>query len=234
MSSCLLVAILLCAAQAHAQLTNPNFETAETINSGGIPSVLNDWEGNVSSVVGAENGIVPFDGNRMLRFLFAHAGQPGPGVGVGVRQLLEIQPGLTVTASAVFNRVPGDAQTDTEFHLEVEAYGGTLTSLNRLGVDTFRLLSDGNVLTWESATASLTMPPNTRYVGVHLLALENVFNDNSGEEFDGHYADAVTLAIVPEPSTVLLLSVGLAVALVKRRRANRARHPGAPDSALTG
>jgi hypothetical protein len=202
--------VLLLVSPAFGQLVNPGFELPDQIGAGGLPRVFSDWDGNTAVVVGAEQGIAPFDGNGMLRFMYAHEGKPtSVGIGVGVRQFLPASEGQRATASARFNRVAGDSETDTEFHLELEAYGGTPDSPNLLQSSIAPLLSDGDVATWELVETSLVMPPGTSFLGVHLLALENVKNDSDGEEFDGHYVDAVSLTVVPEPTALLLVLAGV-------------------------
>jgi hypothetical protein len=71
--------------------------------------------------------------------------------------------------------------------------------------------------------ATLTLPNNTKYVGIYILAFENIFDEDSFPEFHGHYADNVTLSIsaVPEPSILVLLSMGLFGLFAWSRRRNR-------------
>ena len=61
---------------------------------------------------------------------------------------------------------------------------------------------------------------------VKIQANENLFNDGSGGiEFDGHYADDVSLRIitstVSEPASLILLAIGLA-SLGYSKRSSRA------------
>ena len=68
----LVLAVALAATVAHANLiTNPGFETYETIHIfgfPGLPTVYGDWGGDPGTIVGAENGISPAGGAQMLRF----------------------------------------------------------------------------------------------------------------------------------------------------------------------
>ena len=56
----------------------------------------------------------------------------------------------------------------------------------------------------------MLLPIGTDSLAVRLTTSENVFNDGSYPEFDGHYADVVSaeMVIIPEPATLLLLCVG--------------------------
>jgi hypothetical protein len=51
-------------------------------------------------------------------------------------------------------------------------------------------------------------------------AIENVFNDSSYPEYDGHFADsiAVTITTVPEPSSYILAIGGFVAILIPRSR----------------
>ena len=65
---------------------------------------------------------------------------------------------------------------------------------------------------------TLELPANTDFVSIRILAFENVYEDATGVEFDGHYADGLSMTIVPEPGTFLLVAMGGAAFLRKRRR----------------
>ena len=65
------------------------------------------------------------------------------------------------------------------------------------------------------------LPTNADYLAVRVTASENIFNDNSFPEFDGHYADNVSLQVnnaVPGPCSFALLGLGAGLAGWMRRR----------------
>ena len=124
----------------------------------------------------------------------------------------------------MFNRVAGDSETDTKFNLILDFHSGDPSSYPSVANDPLEraivdLFTDSDPLTWELATLSFVAPAGSTYVALQLSANEDVFNDTSGIEFDGQYADAVTLEIVPEPSTASLLALGVVGLAVRRRMA---------------
>ncbi len=212
-------------------ITNPGFETSGTIGMG-FPNVFGVWGGDQSEIVTTENGINPFEGSQMLHFIYSRRDEPGSTVGSDVWQFIdtstfsfEIATGMAIlSATAFFNRVLGDANTDTLFEVRIDAYSGTPDSKTKLASAFGTILTDSDVFTWEQAGASLTLPTGTTFVGIRISSRENVFNDTSGVEFDGHYADNVNLTLytgaspVPEPATLTLLAAGLLAGAAFRKR----------------
>jgi hypothetical protein len=218
------LSLLLALPAAHASLvTNGSFENTADIPTGGPPTTTNHWSGDNSTYLMAENGIAPFDGNLMLKFI--NTGNiPGSGGASELAQLIDasgLSAGVLLQASMYVNRVAGDSATDTSFTIDVRAFPGTPASypsdlgINELGTISASILSDADVNTWELVqTNPWSLPASTGYLAVRLVAIENVFNDTVSPEFDGHYADLASLAVVPEASVfafwgLLTLGVGL-------------------------
>ena len=188
-------------------VANSKFQNGETIDTG-LPTVFRVWAGDTTSLVEAENGITPFKGRRMLRFDKTFFTVPTERDS-SVWQLIEVsrfsnltaRGRLSVSASARFNRVDQGSTTDTEFVIEVQAFGGVPATfpfdVNNNFVANARATfnSDSDTATWESLGVELVLPAGTQYIGVALSAVEDVVNDSSPPEFAGHFADDVVVKI---------------------------------------
>ncbi len=99
----LLVVCLLGSTHDWAEATlisNPSFETPET-TGGVLPTTFGDWSGDLSQIVTAENGIVPFDGSRMLRFDGTFLNTSIDGFASDVWQLIDMSPFSTVVSTGL-------------------------------------------------------------------------------------------------------------------------------------
>jgi len=198
----LLLPVQFCAADNLA--INGGFETG-----GYMPGTADFgyWGGDPFEFVSASDGITPFEGNRMLHFVYSSHEPSRTASRCDVRQFVDvsvfselISTGNAVAyLSAYFNRVLGDSETDTMFQLKIRAYSGDPCEYSKLAESIPTFLSDGNPSTWEFGSATLALPAETDFIGIKVLAVENVFNDATDPEFDGHYADAVSLTIVHIP-----------------------------------
>jgi len=196
-------------------VVNPGFETPET-TGGGWPSSYGDWNGDYSSIVGTSAGIVPLEGSKMLKLSgSSHGGSGGSASACQVFQIIDVSDyaelisaaEVSVSASAHFNRIAGDAQTDTRFYICIYAYAsepstfptqwepansdhGILARTNGF------VYSDGDPATWERGEAELALPTNTDFVVIGVNANEDIYNDYSLPEFDGHFADDVSAEVI--------------------------------------
>ena len=227
-----MLAFIGASAASATLVINPGFETLESTL--GRPSSYGDWGDNVSQIVTAENGVTPHDGSRMLKFIATGPAGPDVGGGSSVYQLLDLSSFAAaiasgqaqVTASAFFNRAFAGVETDTQFVIGLTAYSGSPAAFpgfpTPLATATVSLFSDGDALTWEMLETSLLLPTDTTYVALLLAAAENVVNQNTSPEFDGHYADAVVgVSQIPEPSSGLLIVAGSALIGLMRRSRRR-------------
>jgi len=196
-------------------LVNPSFESPETV-TGGPPNSRGDWQGDISAIVEAENGITPTDGSHMLRFYTTQPLGGGDASSGQMYQLIDLAPYSTaidtgeasLSASALFNRVAGDASTDTEFTVTVSAYTGDpadFPSQWETGEPSqlTSIITDGDPGTWEALNNDFAIPAGTDYVAVTVAAVENISNDETAE-LDGHYVDQVSAQLnLPSPYPVV-------------------------------
>ena len=224
-------------------IVNSSFETPEVTTGvgnpvqGRLPTTFGDWKGDDSSIVlGTQQGIDPLSGSAMLQFLFSfNSGHAEGTTGSEVHQLVDASafaPNIAAgeaLASASFyaNRIAGDSQTDTSFQVRLGAYAGIPADFptnagNFIQREIVEIFTDSDTNTWELVSVGMVLPTGTDYLAITILSHENIFNDTSGTEFDGHYADNASLTIIPEPSTGLLVAAGL-LALASYRRGRVAR-----------
>jgi hypothetical protein len=211
-------------------VVNGGFETDFT-NPWGSPDYGFWMVYGEAEIVSESDGITPFEGSRMLHFL--NPNRTVESVDSMLWQLIDIAPfedeisagSAIAEMSTRFNRVLGDSQTDTEFRIQIYAFSGEPNSFwsqygsGGLAHVSESIFTDGDASTWELATTELVLPVNTEFVAIGLQSIENIFNDNdiTGVAFDGHYADAVTVTIAPEPSTLAFLLLASLALLTKRR-----------------
>ena len=199
-------------------LVDASFEDPASYHTSGDYGV-GYWKGDPATIVQSQDGITPLDGNSMLQFLDIDHGQLN-----NIWQLVDITPYASIIAdgqqtaevTASFNRIAGDATTHWGFQLALYAYDGDPSEFPGIPLVTeyTHLNSDSDLGTWESLTTTIPLlPSNTTYLAVGVFATRNIANDF---EFDGHYADAVSLTVTPEPATLSLLALG-GLALIRKR-----------------
>ncbi len=211
-------------------VTNGGFETAGSTSSGAfLPTTAGVWDGDITSIVTTESGIVPYDGTRMLHFINTAPTGPSPAGSSECIQSIDLTPHAALIASGAMvvfrfkvNRVAGGPQTDRLFAAYIEAHSGSPANLpstwasSPLASSSATLVSDSDPSTWEQVTCALRLPPATTYVAIDLGANEDVVNNTGNPELDGHYADDVSVEIVPRapatsPASMMLMAALLLV-----------------------
>lgn len=204
----------------------------------GFPTDYGVWAYDPVTVVNTENSITPLEGSQMVRFDRTSPYGAATARGSDLYQYIDLgtstSSDTTAYASAYFNRVAGDVQTDNEFYLYVYGYTGDLTGTHAsTGVWSSSIRTDASTETWQQILFPVTLPVGTDYVAIRLTARENIWDDAGSPEwpeFDGHYADNIyfgfsepmTAAPVPEPATMLLLGSGMAGLAFARKRFRKA------------
>jgi hypothetical protein len=192
-------------------LANESFENPRVL--GIWPATHGVWGGDMAASVPGEQGIKPFAGGRMVRFHHANFRRAGSAGGAQLCQVVDISKyrgavragKVRAVASARFNRVAGDAQTDTLMGLTLIAYAGPVAqhfaltqSKASIAVSGATVHADARPATWEIAAAIMRVPKNTSFLVLQLLAAEDVFNDLKNVEYDGHYADDAFVTLVAD------------------------------------
>lgn len=225
-----LAALSLLPGLAAAQLVDPSFESPTA--PGGPAFALGQWTFDNSASVPTTLGIVPAHLNRMIQFINTSPGGPSGLVSCDVVQIVDLtapayQALITAgTAQAnggyLVNRIPQNAagNIDTAFYIQMYAFSN-LANAQLLNSPTASLstslLSDANPVSWEPLSLTLNLPTSTQYLGFRIGTVENVFNDSSGTEFDGHFGDMARLTIVPAPGAAALAGLGGLLAFRRRR-----------------
>ncbi|MCX5653960.1 MAG: SUMF1/EgtB/PvdO family nonheme iron enzyme [Planctomycetota bacterium] len=211
--------LLLIAGSALGQqnlLGNPGFETGayKTESSYGVGY----WYGDPGAFVGVENGITPYQGQRMFRALDISHGQSSD-----VHQLVDLSSyhswislgTETASWSARINRIPGGPQTNTAFKLTLSAYDGSPSEFpNRTPLASTQqyFYADALADSWEFTKVDLSLPANTTWISTGMTWKAY----NTPLVFDGHYVDDARATVTPEPATLSLLALG-GLALLRRR-----------------
>jgi hypothetical protein len=196
-----------------------SFESGPAPLMAGVPQELNRWSGDLSEVVGEQQGVKPAHGTKMIRMLRADfEGKSAAKLNtygdlikiVDVRAFTRETNGgeVVISASALFNAATFP---------EAERYDGvvTLYAVDEIGYTEKNLLKDSlahscsgpglsldrNPATWESATARLQLPTGTHFVVVKVSVRRWTKNKESLStlpnpvNFSGHFVDDVRSSI---------------------------------------
>ncbi|MCP4047672.1 MAG: hypothetical protein GY732_17000 [Gammaproteobacteria bacterium] len=167
--------------------------------------------------VTAENGINPYHGSQMLKFVTT--GYPGddftspdwvPRGGGGessdIVQLIDLsgfssrgRGSAVLTASVRVNRIA--ASEHDLYKLSLWSFSGPFDELTNVANTPDRdeltyaeIHSDSDETTWEALTLNIRLPVDTSFVRLGLSALDET-TENSYPELSGHYADLVSADI---------------------------------------
>lgn len=192
-------------------IINNGFENSKSIGVF-VPGKFGEWSGDQTAVVGPEQGIEPWRGKRMLRMLGSGPwGTEEHYTTCEVFQLVDLSKyrdlidadKIKLTATLHVNRVHHSKDTDTAFSFKAYACDGSPSNFHHkflhnetVGEAGSHIHADKNPETWEGVQFSMRIPRGTTYVGIGVVAGENVSNDAT-DEFHGHYVDGVSMKILP-------------------------------------
>lgn len=200
-------------------LTDPGFNTPLTnpltsyLNVLGPPYLLNVWGDENSSVVGAQFGATPLEGNGMLRM---------DDDGLVVTQIFEH---VNVAAFAAdIDAGNASAMLSANF----TTGGGVMGSVGALYIRYFTAGNaflgtsafvtpglDPNPVTWQA----FSVPWSTIPVGTRIMEAQLAYVNNTLPQGMGGYVDLADLRLrtVPEPSTCMLLLSSICGLVIRRR-----------------
>ena len=162
-------------------LLQESFESGPAPLITGMPQELNLWGGDFSEIVGAQQGVKPKDGSKMLRLLrsdFEGKTSSKPTRQADLTRVVDVRPFLreadggevVVTLSALFNAAPFPDAEHYEGVVTLWALGPRFPTEENLMDDALahsvglcRPL-DRDVNTWQNATTRLLLPPGTEMV----------------------------------------------------------------------
>ena len=186
-----------------------------------LPAHAGVWGGDRVRVCGAEQGVAPVEGRRMLAFEKA---LPGPGDEYVTRadscdlfQIVDLvgqQPqisrgGCTLVASAHVIDAGPVRPVGTDFVVRVHVFGGELesvlakwphTRLEAIATGTERVTSFGGQAEWRELTARASLPKDATFAILQIDA--TTLDRTPGRQpatFDRHYCDDVRITLTVPP-----------------------------------
>lgn len=204
-------------------LPDAGFESGSQVPALGIPARSGAWSGDFSRVVGAENGITPKEGQRMLRFLRSDnelSSKNGRSYVGSVAQVIDLRPlraelsgaEQLVEVSALFNGIPMPQGGLFEFNVKAAAFRGDIADAPGLWEDHESSVSrsartvgaDSDTSTWQRVAVPLAVPPDADFVIIECaVVFKGPQVENGAAEFPGHYVDQVGVRLTA-PGTLSL------------------------------
>lgn len=212
-------------------LIREGFEEPPAPGTTGVPAGPGRWSGDYSDVVGAQRGVKPAGGTRMLRFLRSdHEGGTGPQPRrsgdvmrvVDVSRLAHAidRGAVMVSLSALFDAAdfPADERYDgvvaiyaLDADLELDGANEDIVHREALALSSADVKSlDRDPGTWQPATARLLLPAGTARVLLKVSLRRMPVGRNGLDSlpekisFAGHFVDEVQASLVivePSPAT---------------------------------
>ncbi len=205
-------------------VVNGDFEIPEAISVQGVPGQPGRWSGDLCQVVSAEQGITPYSGQHMLRFLDSSAPKDRPQYVTTASQqwqiidlrdiLAEVKAGrVSVEASAYFNRIASTSEEDPQAiqAIYIHAFKGNVKDTRKLWPHRSKhrtrslvseVLTDNDPQTWERADVILQVPAQSDFLIIEISTVIEAQEGRDIQSFQGHYADQVNvdLRVGPTPA----------------------------------
>lgn len=195
-----------------------DFEQAAAPAVDGPPLAAGTWGGDISELVGPQNGVVPASGDRMLRFVRDHyvGKSKEQAWSCDVHRLVDLRPyrqhfgggDTIVRMTARFNAAVTERDVHERFRIsgfaldaETATNGCLRNPLNlhnkSLAFASSQILGlDGDPQSWQSASAELRVPAGTDFILVHVGVYKDPPELTAPTPFGGHYCDDVRVVLV--------------------------------------
>jgi len=203
-AACLAATLALTASTAQAQnqvLVDPGFEAAAFGQSNPIP-VPGGVGGGWAAFQGNLTTTVAYSGSQSAA-LWDNTWNPS-----GVYQIVNASAGLLYTASAEFYRSGDQAGWGTPFLINLEFHDAAGA---QVGTTVSTGWATGPEAAWTLETCAGIAPAGTAYAYAYFMAMNST-------AMGATFAVDNALLVVPEPASMTLLGLGLASALIWRRR----------------
>lgn len=195
-----------------------DFEQAAAPAVDGPPLAAGTWGGDISELVGPQNGVVPASGDRMLRFVRDHyvGKSKEQAWSCDVHRLVDLRPyrqhfgggDTIVRMTARFNAAVTERDVHERFRISgfaLDAQTATNGCLRNplnlhnksLAFASSQILGlDGDPQSWQSASAELRVPAGTDFILVHAGVYKDPPELTAPTPFGGHYCDDVRVVLV--------------------------------------
>ncbi len=194
-----------------------DFESPAAVPASRVPLGPGLWRGDAAEVVGAQHGLAPARGAKMLRFLRADAevaAKPAGGHIAVVYRLIDLRPYRAdfadgegvLEVSASFNALEfPDAESYgcaiSLYALEAESVPERVGRLGSALADealamarSSRTKLDRDPASWQRLTTELRLPPQAEFVAVR-LHINQSFESGDNPVFKGSYADDLRVSL---------------------------------------
>ena len=205
-------------------LLRESFESGPAPGVEGVTKEPGKWAGDITRVVGEEQGVKPENGAKMLRFLSANYAGKTHTQGShysDVYRLVDVRHcrrdfadgGVVAQFSAAFNAFAFPPEENYNPVLTIYAIDASTAAglANRPGFTLWkealafashhRTQLDRDPKTWQFVTTDLRLPAETDFLFVH-VAVSHSSAARNGPAFEGHYMDSVRLTLgrrAPQP-----------------------------------